>query len=191
MGTLAQCRLRLAVRTCGMAICECLLLLQARIGGGEKCRNTSTLSGTTGARQIETARLLLRPWRLDDDVAACAIYRAAEVTRWLSPTLPAIGEPAEMRAVLQRWISENDATGLPLGRWAIIDSTSAEVIGGVALLPLPPGCTDLEIGWQIAPERWGQGFGAKRPAMRSPTRLSKTQELVRYSPSCGRAICAV
>jgi RimJ/RimL family protein N-acetyltransferase len=112
-------------------------------------------------RQIETARLLLRPWRLDDDVAACAIYRAAEVTRWLSATLPAIGEPAEMRAVLKRWISENDATGLPLGRWAIIHSASAEVIGGVALLPLPPGCTDLEIGWQIAPERWGHGFGAE------------------------------
>src|SRR3984885_5222429 len=112
-------------------------------------------------RRIATARLLLRPWQLDDDVAACAIYRAAEVTRWLSPTLPAIREPAEMRPVLQRCISENDATGLPVGRWAIVHSGSAEVIGGVALLPLPPGCTDLEIGWQIAPERWGHGYGAE------------------------------
>src|ERR1700754_1798092 len=65
-------------------------------------------------RQIATARLVLRPWRLDDDVAACAIYQAAEVTRWLSPTLPVIEEPAEMRAVLERWISEDDATGPPL-----------------------------------------------------------------------------
>jgi RimJ/RimL family protein N-acetyltransferase len=112
-------------------------------------------------RQIFTLRLLLRPWQLDDDVAACAIYRSPEVARWLPPDLPAIGGPPEMRVALQRWITESDATGSPLGRWAITDRATAEVIGGVALLPLPPGRTDLEIGWQIAPARWGRGYGAE------------------------------
>lgn len=112
-------------------------------------------------RQIQTSRLLLRPWRLDDDVAACSIYCAPEVARWLPPDLPAITDPPEMRVALQRWISESDATGLPLGRWAITDRVTAEVIGGAALLPLPPGRTDLEIGWQIAPGRWGHGYGAE------------------------------
>ena len=31
----------------------------------------------------------------------------------------------------------------------------------MALLPLPPGCTDLEIGWQVAPTLWGHGYGAE------------------------------
>lgn len=32
---------------------------------------------------------------------------------------------------------------------------------GVALLPLPPGGTDLEIGWQLSPNAWGYGYGAE------------------------------
>jgi RimJ/RimL family protein N-acetyltransferase len=35
------------------------------------------------------------------------------------------------------------------------------VIGGVALLPLPPECTDLEIGWQLEPGEWGHGYGGE------------------------------
>ena len=30
-----------------------------------------------------------------------------------------------------------------------------------AMLPLPPGCTDLEIGWQLTPAAWGHGYGAE------------------------------
>ncbi|MGO9382262.1 MAG: GNAT family N-acetyltransferase [Mycobacterium sp.] len=29
------------------------------------------------------------------------------------------------------------------------------------MLPLPPGCTDLEIGWEVAPRLWGHGYGAE------------------------------
>jgi RimJ/RimL family protein N-acetyltransferase len=114
-----------------------------------------------GTRRIETPRLLLRPWRLDDGLAAYAIYGAPEVARWLCPALARIGGTIEMRRVLAAWIAESDPTGLPLGRWAITDNTSGDVIGGVALLPLPPGGTDLEIGWQLSPNAWGYGYGAE------------------------------
>ena len=69
-------------------------------------------------RRILTARLLLRPWQLDDDVAAYGIYGAPEVSRWLCPALPSITDDASMRQLLGAWIVESDATGLPLGRWA-------------------------------------------------------------------------
>lgn len=114
-----------------------------------------------GTRQIRTPRLVLRPWQLDDDLAACAIYGVAELARWLYPALPAIADAIEMRRVLGTWIAESDPTGLPMGRWAIIDKSSGDVIGGVALLPLPPGGTDLEIGWQLSPTAWGYGYGAE------------------------------
>jgi RimJ/RimL family protein N-acetyltransferase len=112
-------------------------------------------------RHIHTARLLLRPWDVDDDVAASAIYGAAEVARWLTPALHATANLAEMRRTLASWIAETDGAGLPLGRWAVVDKSSRTVIGGVALLPLPPGCTDLEIGWQVGPGAWGRGYGAE------------------------------
>ncbi|OBH60694.1 GNAT family N-acetyltransferase [Mycobacterium sp. E2479] len=112
-------------------------------------------------RCISTARLNLRPWQLDDDQAAYEIYGAPEVSRWLSPALPLITDLERMRQVLKEWIAESDAAGLPQGRWAITDRDSGELFGGVALLPLPPGRTDLEIGWQVAPKQWGHGYGAE------------------------------
>lgn len=112
-------------------------------------------------RHITTSRLVLRPWRLDDDVVASAIYGSPEVARWLCPALPPIADGTEMRGVLEAWIAESDATGLPLGRWAITEKSSGDVIGGVALLPLPPGGTDLEIGWQLSPKAWGHRYGAE------------------------------
>lgn len=114
-----------------------------------------------GTRRIETPRLVLRPWELDDDLAAYAIYGAPEVARWLCPALPPIPDAMVMRHVLAAWIAESDPTGLPLGRWAITDNTAGDVIGGVAVLPLPPGGTDLEIGWQLSPNAWGHGYGAE------------------------------
>jgi RimJ/RimL family protein N-acetyltransferase len=113
------------------------------------------------ARHILTARLRLRPWQLDDDLAACGIYGAPEVSRWLCPALPLITDRPHMRQLLGEWIAQSDETGLPVGRWAITDRQSGGLIGGVALLPLPPGRTDLEIGWQVAPALWGHGYGSE------------------------------
>jgi hypothetical protein len=138
-------------------------------------------------RHIETERLVLRPWQLDDDIAACAIYGAPEVSRWLCPVLPAIADAAGMRATLVRWIADTAAEGLPLGRWAVIEKSSQQLVGGVALLPLPPGCTDLEIGWQVAPSAWAADT-VRKPATPWRTRPSSTQESLRFSPSCGPAI---
>lgn len=113
------------------------------------------------SRHIQTHRLVLRPWRLDDEAAACAIYGAPEVSQWLCPAIPTIADGHHMRRTLGAWMAESDAAGLPLGRWAITDKKSGDVIGGVALLPLPPGRSDLEIGWQVAPALWGHGYGAE------------------------------
>ena len=77
--------------------------------------------------------------------------------------MPRVAHRDEMRQLLARWlaITEHDEAGRPLGHWAIEILDSGLVIGAVALLPLPPGCTDLEIGWQITPAAWGHGYGAE------------------------------
>jgi len=112
-------------------------------------------------RRIVTTRLNLRPWTLDDAEAALAIYGSDDVARWLSPAMDRVSDVAAMRQILRGWIGVNDRIGMPLGRWAITDAESGAVLGGVALLPLPPGDADIEIGWQLAPEAWGRGVGAE------------------------------
>jgi RimJ/RimL family protein N-acetyltransferase len=111
--------------------------------------------------ELITRRLRLRPWTVDDADAALAIFGHPEVARWLTPAMPRIADGDDMRRLLHRWITTHDDVGRPLGHWAIETLDGGRVIGAVSLLPLPPGCTDLEIGWQIAPSAWGHGYGAE------------------------------
>jgi RimJ/RimL family protein N-acetyltransferase len=113
------------------------------------------------SRRIHSDRLTLRPWHILDEVAAHGIYGAPEVARWLCPALPPSIDRSGMRRILRTWMVESDAAGLPLGRWAITDKQSGRVIGGAAVLPLPPECSDIEIGWQVAPAMWSHGYGAE------------------------------
>jgi RimJ/RimL family protein N-acetyltransferase len=123
--------------------------------------STDTTVLPTTTRELITERLTLRPWRADDAPAALDIYGHAEVTRWLSPDLDRVPDLAAMRLLLQQWIAEDARTVAPAGRWAIQRNSDDRVIGGAILLPLPPGNEDLEIGWQLHPETWGNGYASE------------------------------
>lgn len=110
---------------------------------------------------IRTPRLVLRPWSDDDAEAALAVYGSDDVTRWLSPAMSRVPSAEAMRALLHRWRTNQDELEEPAGRWAIESRTTGEVIGGATLLPLPPMGVDLEIGWQLAPGAWGEGYAAE------------------------------
>jgi RimJ/RimL family protein N-acetyltransferase len=108
---------------------------------------------------ITTSRLTLRPWSVDDAEAALTVYGQDDVARWLAPAMSPVPDVASMRALLERWTGEQ-LLG-PQGRWAVVRSDTAQLVGGVAVLPLPPEGDDLEIGWQLAPQAWGQGIAAE------------------------------
>ena len=124
------------------------------------CKSTH-VQVVPGTDELITKRLWLRPWTVDDADAALAIFGEHQVARWLAPALPRVADRNQMRLLLARWIAQHDNAGRPLGRWAIETRDSGLVVGAVALLPLPPGCADLEIGWQITPAAWGHGYGAE------------------------------
>jgi len=113
------------------------------------------------APSLTTPRLVLRGWRIDDAAAALGIYGHSEVAGWLSPVMDRVPDVAGMRLLLQQWIAEDARSVPPAGRWAIHRGSDDRVIGGVYLLPLPPGRDDLEIGWQLHPEVWGQGYATE------------------------------
>jgi RimJ/RimL family protein N-acetyltransferase len=113
------------------------------------------------ANVLTTHRLTLRPWRVDDAHAALEVYGHAEVTRWLSPEMDQVPDEAAMKLLLQQWSAESVRLPAPAGRWAIERTTDGQVIGGALLLPLPPGREDLEVGWQLRPDTWGNGYATE------------------------------
>lgn len=116
------------------------------------------------AALIETERLVIRPWQLGDVDDAYAIYAHGDVSRWLSPAMDRVSSTDAMRLVLQQWVSEDDRAPEPTGRWAVQSRADGRVIGALALLYLPPGGGDLEIGWQVARDCWGHGYATEAGA---------------------------
>lgn len=114
---------------------------------------------TTTGQVIDTTRLRLRPWSVEDAEAALTVYGADDVARWLSPAMDRVPDVSEMRALVESWSLEERA--VPEGRWAVELSDTRRVVGGIAVLPLPPDGEDLEIAWQLAPEAWGLGLATE------------------------------
>lgn len=110
---------------------------------------------------LHAERVRLRPWSVDDAPAALVVYGHPDVARWLSPDMDRVPGLPAMRLLIQQWIAEDARVHAPCGRWAIELTGSATVIGGAHLLPLPPGNEDTEIGWQLDPERWGDGYASE------------------------------
>ncbi|MGW1680002.1 GNAT family N-acetyltransferase [Saccharopolyspora sp. NPDC002376] len=113
------------------------------------------------AEQLVTERLVLRSWHIGDARAALDVFGHTDVARWLSPIMEQVPDLPAMRLLLRQWIAEDARSIPPAGRWAIQQRKDERVIGGATLLPLPPGNQDLEIGWQLHPDVWGQGYSVE------------------------------
>ena len=113
------------------------------------------------AAHLATDRLRLRPWHLDDAPAAFSVYGHPEVARWLNPVMEQVPDLNAMRLLLRQWIIEDSRALPPAGRWTLELRETGQVIGGAALLPLPPINEDLEISWQLHPDAWGLGYSAE------------------------------
>jgi RimJ/RimL family protein N-acetyltransferase len=112
------------------------------------------------AQELQTDRLILRRWHLDDDAAALGAYGDSRVARWLTPAMDQVRDAAAMRLVLQQWVAEDARMIPPAGRWAVELREERRLIGGATLLPLLPD-DEYEIGWQLHPDAWGHGYAAE------------------------------
>lgn len=114
-----------------------------------------------GDATILTERLRLRRWTLDDAEAALPIYGDPELMSWLAPALPPVPDLDGMRELIQRWVDAERRLVPPSGRWAVEALDDGRLVGGVVLLPMPPGDEDLELGWLLSRDERGKGYATE------------------------------
>jgi len=107
---------------------------------------------------IETARLVLRPWREADRAAFAAIVADPEVAGWLG------GARVQDPAYFDSMLTFLDAYGR--GPLAVVERVSGVPIGRVNLRRLPedwnhPMVGETEIGWTLARTAWGHGYATE------------------------------
>lgn len=105
---------------------------------------------------IETARLLLRPFRESDWEAYAALCADPEVMRYLG-TGVTLSRDESWRAIagmLGHWQLRG------YGMWALEARASGELIGRAGFLD-PPGWPGFELGWVLARAHWGKGYASE------------------------------
>jgi RimJ/RimL family protein N-acetyltransferase len=103
---------------------------------------------------LETERLTIRPWHVDDAERLLEIRAIPEVAKWLSSP-DAWTELAEALDAIERWnaIIVRDHV---LGHWAVVPRDSDPV--GAVTLQLTPDGLETTIGWYLHPEASGRGY---------------------------------
>ena len=85
-----------------------------------------------------------------------ALLGDPRVGRWLGGTL----DPGSARLALERWSAHWTAHGF--GLWIARDRAGGELVGrGGLSMTVVNGHAEVEVGWAIGPEHWGQGLATE------------------------------
>ncbi|MEV7415283.1 GNAT family N-acetyltransferase [Streptomyces sp. NPDC089919] len=110
--------------------------------------------------EILTPRLRLRRWEEDDLIPMAEINADPDVMRFIGDGSPRNLE--ETADSIERWEEEWDEEGF--GLFAVELLGSGELAGFTGLsLPhfLPEVLPDVEIGWRLGRQFWGQGYASE------------------------------
>ena len=106
---------------------------------------------------LETERLILRTWLLNDLKDYFEIYGAPEVWRFIDPKGVFESEDAARRS-LRRGIAYQEEHGIC--HWAVVEKNRGKVIGACGF-NLHEGGPELELVYHFAPAYWGRGYATE------------------------------
>jgi RimJ/RimL family protein N-acetyltransferase len=111
-----------------------------------------------GCPTIETARLILRPFREDDLGDYTAMMQTPEVRASLH--LPDdYGREQAWQGIVS-WLGQWQLRGT--GQWAAEEKASGRLIGRVGShWPERADWPGIEIGWSLHPDHWGKGYATE------------------------------
>jgi len=102
--------------------------------------------------ELQTDRLLLRPFRADDFEAHAEIGADPEVMRYIRVgALPRVDAWWQMARYMGHWQLRG------YGLWAVIEQPTDRLIGHLGFLN-PEGGHGFELGWAFARHAWGKGY---------------------------------
>jgi RimJ/RimL family protein N-acetyltransferase len=110
---------------------------------------------------IETQRLLIREWRDEDAEPFFRINSDAEVMRYIRP----VPDRAESDAGIARQRGFQAEHGYCF--WALERKGDGAFLGFCGLrpsVPATPIAGEIEIGWRLGRDHWGQGFAYEAAA---------------------------
>lgn len=108
-------------------------------------------------RILETERLILRTWTLDDAQRLFEICGDAEVMKYIGTRKPY--ETIEQAREFLIWATDYQAEN-NFCRWAVLEKTSGKIIGSCGFA-CPHGTVEIELGYLFAKKYWRNGFATE------------------------------
>lgn len=108
-----------------------------------------------GTVKIETERLILREFVMDDTEAAFRNWesdsKVTEFLRW-----SAVNDISEAEKIMRNWVDRY--TDMSFYQWAIVPKDFGEPIGTISVVDMDERTEKVQIGYCIGSKWWGQGY---------------------------------
>jgi ribosomal-protein-alanine N-acetyltransferase len=114
----------------------------------------------TDAR-LETARLIIRPFKLQDAEALQGIVSQTEVMRYLPEDVMSLDEVKEIILWLNDCYRKNTPECIMKFTLAVIFKENGKLIGWCGLGPLDFSPSEIEIFYGLSSEYWGKGIATE------------------------------
>ena len=103
---------------------------------------------------IETERLILRPWREEDVPEFARVTNTPAVMEFLG----GVRNPEEFRGSYERVTASQEKNGFCF--WIVERRSDGALLGfcGLKIGNTPPIEGEIEIGWRLREDAWGQGY---------------------------------
>jgi RimJ/RimL family protein N-acetyltransferase len=106
---------------------------------------------------IETERLVLRLFTLDDLEAMHALFSDAEVQRYVPSGVSPSLEVSRQR--LEKLMGFQEKFGMT--SWPVVEKASGLVVGDCGLFPSEGVGPEVELGYRFRRDRWGLGYATE------------------------------